>query len=61
MARSGEKKGWGGVGKDVVVGGGLYLGKSERVGHGADKDLTKLSIEVGTLDPVQVGVYPKNP
>lgn len=38
-----------------------YLGEGKGVGHGADKDLTQLPIEVGALDPVQVGVHPKNP
>lgn len=52
-AESGRKEEWGwGVG---------YLGESERVGHGADEDLTQLPVEVGALDPVQVGIHPEDP
>lgn len=52
------------VGMGVVIVGvrsGNYLGESEGVGHGADKDLTQLPIEVRALDPVKVGIHPKDP
>lgn len=42
-------------------GQGHYLGEGEGVGHGTDEDLTQFPIEVGALDPVQVGVHPKDP
>lgn len=35
-----------------MEGQGHYLGECKRVGHGADKDLTQLPIEVGALDAV---------
>lgn len=45
----------------MVVGEGHYLGEGEGVGHGANEDLTQFPIEVGALNPVQMGVHPKDP
>lgn len=52
-AESGRKEEWG-----CRMG---YLGEGEGVGHGADEDLTQLPVEVGALDPVQVGIHPEDP
>lgn len=40
---------------------GGYLREGKRVGHRTDKDLTQFPVQVGTLNPVQVGVNPEDP
>lgn len=38
-----------------------YLCESKGVRHVADQDLPQLPIEVSTLDPVQMSIYPVDP